>query len=158
METYYDILGLGPDCEEEAIKSAFRKLAKQFHPDLSGEESPESEHFNDLREAYDVLMDAELRAVYDEYLVEISDDFVFVEGHEPEPVWKPSGPETSGGKGFGKFDDSRETPFMFLLWVLLPLIAGGLVMEFFDAPAVAIGAAAGSILLLLWINAEFKRD
>ena len=160
MQTHYDILELSPDCEDADIKAAFRKLAMRFHPDRTAEEPEAAEKFLEVRAAYEILIDPDLREEYDQYLVEAYDEFEYEEGYgpEPEPVFEPSGPEMSGGRGFGREDDPKGTPFMFMLWVLLPLIVGGLVIEFFDAPAMAIIAAAGSILLLLWINEELKRS
>jgi curved DNA-binding protein len=63
---YYDVLGVSRDADEKEIRSAFRKLARQYHPDVNpGDESAE-ERFKEINEAYEVLSDAEKRAKYDQ--------------------------------------------------------------------------------------------
>src|SRR5947208_14375480 len=62
----YDVLGVARDADEQAIKKAFRKLARELHPDVSDE--PEAEaRFREVTEAYEVLSSSERRALYDRY-------------------------------------------------------------------------------------------
>lgn len=63
---YYETLGVGRNASDDEIKAAFRKLARQYHPDVSKEEHAE-EKFKEVNEAYGVLSDAEKRARYDRY-------------------------------------------------------------------------------------------
>lgn len=63
---YYDILGLARDASEADIKSAFRRLARQYHPDVNKSESAE-EQFKEINEAYAVLADQQKRGAYDRY-------------------------------------------------------------------------------------------
>jgi molecular chaperone DnaJ len=63
---YYEILGVPRDASIEDIKAAFRKLARQYHPDVS-KESDAEEKFKEINEAYGVLSDPEKRARYDQY-------------------------------------------------------------------------------------------
>jgi molecular chaperone DnaJ len=63
---YYEILGVPRDASTEDIKIAFRKLARQFHPDVSKEPDAE-EKFKEINEAYGVLSDPQKRARYDQY-------------------------------------------------------------------------------------------
>jgi molecular chaperone DnaJ len=63
---YYDILGIPRTASTDDIKSAFRKLARQYHPDVSKETDAE-EKFKEINEAYGVLSDPEKRARYDQY-------------------------------------------------------------------------------------------
>ena len=63
---YYEVLGVSKDADEKEIKSAFRKLAKKYHPDVSKEPDAE-ERFKEAQEAYAVLSDSEKRAQYDKY-------------------------------------------------------------------------------------------
>ena len=63
---YYEILGLGRNASDDEIKGAFRKLARQYHPDVSKEPDAE-EKFKEVNEAYGVLSDAEKRARYDRF-------------------------------------------------------------------------------------------
>ncbi len=64
FKDYYDILGVPPQASADVIKSAYRKLARKFHPDVSKEKNSE-ERFKEVNEAYDVLKDPEKRAHYD---------------------------------------------------------------------------------------------
>lgn len=63
---YYEILGVSKDASESEIKSAFRKLAKKYHPDIS-KEANASEKFKEAQEAYAVLSDATKRKQYDQF-------------------------------------------------------------------------------------------
>jgi molecular chaperone DnaJ len=63
---YYEVLGVAKGTSQEEIKSAFRKLARQYHPDVSEEPNAE-EKFKEINEAYAVLSDADKRAAYDRY-------------------------------------------------------------------------------------------
>ncbi len=63
---YYEILGVPKNATAEDLKSAFRKLARQYHPDINKEADAE-EKFKELNEAYAVLSDEQKRAAYDRY-------------------------------------------------------------------------------------------
>ena len=63
---YYEILGVPKGASDSEIKSAFRRLARQYHPDVSKEEDSE-EKFKEINEAYAVLSDKEKRAAYDRF-------------------------------------------------------------------------------------------
>lgn len=63
---YYEVLGVSKDASESEIKSAFRKLAKKYHPDVSKEPNA-AEKFKEAQEAYAVLSDAQRRKQYDNY-------------------------------------------------------------------------------------------
>lgn len=63
---YYEVLGVDKNASEAEIKSAFRKLAKQYHPDVS-KEPDAAEKFKEAQEAYAVLSDADKRRQYDQY-------------------------------------------------------------------------------------------
>ena len=60
----YGTLGIGRTADCEEIRAAFKKLAKNHHPDIAG---GENETFNSIRKAYDLLMDPKKRGAYDEY-------------------------------------------------------------------------------------------
>ena len=63
---YYEVLGVGRGSGDDEIKAAFRKLARQYHPDVN--KDPEAEEkFKEINEAYGVLSDAEKRARYDRF-------------------------------------------------------------------------------------------
>src|SRR5919205_2012035 len=63
---YYELLGVGRDADEQEIKRAFRKLARELHPDVS--DAPDAEErFREVAEAYQVLSNSETRELYDRY-------------------------------------------------------------------------------------------
>jgi molecular chaperone DnaJ len=63
---YYELLGVARDADDQTIKKAFRRLARQLHPDVSTE--PDAEvRFREVTEAYEVLSNSETRALYDRY-------------------------------------------------------------------------------------------
>jgi molecular chaperone DnaJ len=63
---YYEILGVKRTCDENELRRAFRKLARDYHPDVS--KAPDAEaRFKEVNEAYEVLSDPEKRRVYDHY-------------------------------------------------------------------------------------------
>jgi curved DNA-binding protein len=63
---YYKTLGVDRNAEEKEIKKAYRKLARQYHPDVNPGDKAAEEHFKDINEAYEVLSDPEKRRKYDQ--------------------------------------------------------------------------------------------
>ncbi|TMC18525.1 MAG: molecular chaperone DnaJ [Chloroflexi bacterium] len=63
---YYEVLGVSRTATDEEIKKAFRRLAKQYHPDANKEQGAEA-RFIEINESYEVLSDAQKRAAYDRY-------------------------------------------------------------------------------------------
>lgn len=64
-KSYYEILGVDKDADESEIKSAYRKLAKKYHPDLNRKDPNAKSKFIQLKEAYDTLVDPVKRKIYD---------------------------------------------------------------------------------------------
>jgi molecular chaperone DnaJ len=64
---YYERLGVSRDASETEIKKAFRRLARELHPDVNGHDPEAEEKFKAAAEAYEVLSDPERRATYDRY-------------------------------------------------------------------------------------------
>jgi curved DNA-binding protein len=63
---YYKILGVDRNAEEKEIKKAYRKLARQYHPDVNPDDKAAEERFKDINEAHEVLSDPEKRRKYDQ--------------------------------------------------------------------------------------------
>jgi molecular chaperone DnaJ len=63
----YEILGVGRDADEKAIKKAFRRLARELHPDVNAHDPQAEEKFKAAAEAYEILSDPERRSTYDRY-------------------------------------------------------------------------------------------
>lgn len=98
FKDYYDILGIKPDADAKAVKAAYRRLARKYHPDVSKEHDAEKQ-FKDVSEAYEVLHDAAKRAEYDQLRQYGRKGQQF----QPPPGWNPS----AGGAHFndGDFSD-----------------------------------------------------
>ena len=64
---YYEVLGVGRDADAKAIKRAYRKLAKKYHPDMNPGDKQAEQKFKEVTEAYNVLSDTEKKKLYDQY-------------------------------------------------------------------------------------------
>ena len=64
---YYETLGVSRDASPSAIKAAYRRLARQHHPDVNPGDDTSEQRFKEINEAYQVLSDPEKREVYDRY-------------------------------------------------------------------------------------------
>jgi molecular chaperone DnaJ len=67
MRDYYEVLGVGRDADEAAVKKAFRRLARELHPDVNAHDPDAEAKFKEAAEAYEVLSDPERRQLYDSY-------------------------------------------------------------------------------------------
>ena len=84
---YYEVLGVDKNASDDEIKKAYRKLAKQYHPDLNKDNPEAAEKFKEAAEAYGVLSDSEKKSRYDQF------------GHAGV-----DGNGFGGGGGYGGFD------------------------------------------------------
>lgn len=64
---YYDVLGVSKTATADEIKKAYRKLARQYHPDVNKDNPEAAEKFKEASEAYSVLSDEQKRAQYDQF-------------------------------------------------------------------------------------------
>ncbi|WP_213879569.1 DnaJ C-terminal domain-containing protein [Pseudomonas sp. dw_358] len=96
FKDYYKILGVEPTADDKAIKAAFRKLARKYHPDVSKEKDAEN-RFKEANEAYEALSNPEKRAEYDE---------LRKYGQHGRPFQGPPGWQGRGGGGEENVDFS----------------------------------------------------
>ena len=64
---FYEVLGVSKSATDEEIKKAYRKLAKQYHPDLNPGDKQAEQKFKEVSEAYEILSDKEKRSRYDQF-------------------------------------------------------------------------------------------
>jgi curved DNA-binding protein len=107
FKDYYDILGVKPDASEAEIKSAYRKLARQYHPDKNKEAGAE-ERFKAINEANEALRDPEKRRAYDQLR---AGGYRGGEQFRPPPGWGQGGGFDFGDAGDGDFSDFFESLF-----------------------------------------------
>jgi len=88
---YYEVLGLQRSATAEEIKKAYRRLAKQHHPDFNKDDKEAEKRFKEIKEAYDVLSDPQKRQQYDQF------------GHQSDFNGGAGGFGGFGGQGFGGF-------------------------------------------------------
>src|SRR5215470_5467357 len=68
MKTLYDVLGVAEDADDETIRTAFRKSAKAYHPDLNAGDPVAEQQFKQIIAAHAILKNAERRTAYDQQL------------------------------------------------------------------------------------------
>lgn len=103
---YYKILGVSRDASDTEIKKAFRKLAREFHPDVAKNKKQAEERFKEINEAYEVLGDSAKRKKYDE----LGSGWRSGAEFRPPPGWRHEG---GGAGGFGRQQGREDFEFQF---------------------------------------------
>jgi DnaJ-class molecular chaperone len=107
MKDLYKTLGVAENADDSAIKKAYRKLAKEYHPDVTGNDKKKTERFKEINEAYAVLGDAQKRREYDRLKHSPVRPDGMPEGFDPDTFARTFGGAraTAGGVDFnGQFD------------------------------------------------------
>ena len=109
FKDYYQLLGVSEDSDSKDIKTAYRKLARKYHPDMNPDPGAEDK-FKEVAEAYEVLKDAGRRAEYDELRQHGNRQGA---GFEPPPNWQRSGDFSDAGstRFEGDFSDFFNSMF-----------------------------------------------
>lgn len=105
FKDYYRVLGVEPDADLKTIKTAYRRLARQYHPDVSTESDAE-DRFKEVTEAYEVLGDKDKRAEYDELR-----QHARRENFQPPPGWQSSNSGRNENVYEGDFSEFFESIF-----------------------------------------------
>src|SRR4051795_11317744 len=91
---YYDVLGVPRDASEEDIRRAYRKLAREYHPDVNKDPGAE-DRFKEVSEAYEVLRDSEKRQAYARF----GENWKAVQDVTGRQAFAPSQFDFGGGRG-----------------------------------------------------------
>src|SRR5436309_2709100 len=102
---YYETLGVPKTATEDEVRSAFRKLARKYHPDVAKDKKAAEEKFKQINEAYEVLSDPEKRRKYDE----LGANWNQPGGFQPPPNW--GGTQPGGGMHWGGGNGGVEFEF-----------------------------------------------
>jgi curved DNA-binding protein len=95
---YYETLGVSKTANEDEIRSAFRKLARKYHPDVAKDKKTAEEKFKQINEAYEVLSDPEKRRKYDQ----LGENWNQPGGFQPPPQWGAGQPGGGFHRGSGE--------------------------------------------------------
>src|ERR1700682_3188432 len=90
---YYETLGVSKTATDDEIRSAFRKLARKYHPDVAKDKKAAEEKFKQINEAYEVLSDPEKRKKYDQ----LGANWNQPGGFQPPPEWGAQQGQPGGG-------------------------------------------------------------
>lgn len=108
---YYKILGVDKTASEKDIKSAYRKLARKYHPDLNPDDESAHKKFQELNEANEVLSDPEKRKKYDQYGENWEHGEEYEKARQARQQSRGGQSGWSGGGGDSEFSDFFESMF-----------------------------------------------
>lgn len=110
---YYKMLGIDKNASQEDIKKAYRKLARQYHPDVNPNDKEAHKKFQQINEANEVLSDPEKRKKYDEYGKDWKNAEEFAKARGQQRQYNYEGQEGGFGEGFdgGAFSEFFESLF-----------------------------------------------
>ena len=129
MRDLYEILGVEKNCSKAELKSAYRKLAKKYHPDVNPDNKEAEENFKEVNFAYEILSDDNRRQKYDTY---------------GEASFNAN---AAGGGGFGGFSDMK-----IFLKVFLEILEASVDLEASDLlQEIQIDQEKEKILNFIWI-------
>ena len=109
-KSYYEILGVSRDANEDDIKKAYRKLARKYHPDLNPNDKEAEKKFKEVNEANEVLSNPENRKKYDEYGEHWQHSEEYEKAKQQQGQRRPQY-QTNGDFSGGDFSDFFETMF-----------------------------------------------
>ena len=111
---YYEVLGVAKSATADEIKTAYRKLARKYHPDVNPGDKSAEDKFKEINEAYEVLSDPDKRKRYDQ----LGQNWKSGEEFRPPPGWEGArggfgdfGDVFGGGGGRSGFSDFFESLF-----------------------------------------------
>src|SRR5436190_23691791 len=100
FKDYYEVLGVPRGASEDEIRKAFRKLARQYHPDVAKDKKTAEEKFKEINEACEVLSDPAKRKKYDQLGANWKQGADF----RPPPGWENTRGQPFGGADGGNFE------------------------------------------------------
>ena len=104
---YYEVLGISRSADKDAIKKAYRKMAKKYHPDSNAGNPDAEEKFKEVTEAYNVLSDPEKKKLYDQFGHAAFEEGAGGAGYGEGGFNRNGGFDGSGFSGFGGFGNSH---------------------------------------------------
>jgi curved DNA-binding protein CbpA len=148
VKNHYSLLGIAPDAELETIKAAYRQLVHRHHPDRNSQDPAATERFLEIQEAYETLTDENLRLAYDEEFVATFPGYTLDEEEDDSEEWQENPPASMPVD----HDDGSNSLLRILMVLILPLFAGGMVMNFTGDILWTVIAAFSALVGAFWIG------
>jgi curved DNA-binding protein CbpA len=157
LKDLYAILGLAPDCEPEEIKAAYRALVLLHHPDQNPDRPDAHERFLEIKDAYELLSDPELREDYDLAFVETFPGYA-IEGEEEEEEEEEYWEENPPARMPITHGDATNGMLRMLMVLILPIICAALTWIISESVAMTLAFLAGGFGLALWLGSLLGDD